>query len=1159
MAINFTKARELLHDFNFATLFIEELGWQYPSSERRPTTMQVDGQTFTRTAIAQLGGAVVFEVVAADGAIPDAKLRKAIHKAVAAIAHENLLIFVDHDRTQSCWYWVKRVGSESIPRQPVYMRGQPGDLFLIKLDAMFVDIGELDEQGSLPIIDVARRLQQALDVEVVTKRFFSEFQQLLISFVDLIEGIDGESDRRWYASILLNRLMFIYFLQRKGFVDDDTDYLSTKLQESKQRGAGRYYGEFLATLFFEGFAKPEDHRSPEARRLLGNVRYLNGGLFLKHKLELTHPHIAIPDQAFENLLALFRHYSWNLNDTPGGQDNEINPDVLGYIFEKYINQKEFGAYYTRPEITQYLCEHTIQRIVLDRVNHKAIPGVAATRHFDSVAELLMRLDAPLCRELLEILPSLTLLDPACGSGAFLVAAMKTLIDIYSAVLGRIKFLNDDYLTAELTRIEKHRSVAYHIKKQIITNNLFGVDIMEEATEIAKLRLFLALVSSAQTVDQLEPLPNIDFNVMAGNSLVGLLKVEESKMRLFYGKDDYHRILDEKNRLVQTYRDASTYSQDLRLLRDHIESVKADARSNLDNVLLQDFLDLKIKYEQAQTNGKPDKRNLTVADIQTLEPFHWGYEFDEILQEQRGFDAIITNPPWEIFKPQAKEFLAVYSNTVTKNAMRIEDFEKELAAQLRNPRIEREWLEYQSRFPHLSAFFRNAAQYRNQISVVDGKKAGTDINLYKLFTEQCFNLLRPGGYCGIVIPSGIYSDLGTKQLRELLFDESEITGLFCFENRKSIFEGVDSRFKFVVLTFEKGSTTSCFPAAFMRHDVADLTHFPQTGSMPISVDLVRRLSPDSLSVIEFQSEIDVRIVEKMLRFPLLGDRLEESWNLALTAEFHMTNDSRLFKPAPGSNRGPLYEGKMIHQFRSDFAAPRYWVDRADARAALLSARLGRITRLAARAGLPRGSKESAIQLDMDCYRSAHRAIASSTNERTLIAAIVPPGVVCGNSLHVSQRFEDVLCGGKVVPTLLLDDAQLLFLVALLNSFVVDYSLRLRIAANLSMFYIYQLAVPRFGPSDRGFNDVVQRAAKLVCITPEYDDLARQAGLESHRQGVTTEVQRAELRAELDGMIAHLYGLTEDEFAHVLGTFPLVPEPVKVAARNAYRDVERGLIA
>ncbi len=140
----------------------------------------------------------------------------------------------------------------------------------------------------------------------------------------------------------------------------------------------------------------------------------------------------------------------------------------------------------------------------------------------------------------------------------------------------------------------------------------------------------------------------------------------------------------------------------------------------------------------------------------------------------------------------------------------------------------------------------------------------------------------------------------------------------------------------------------------------------------------------------------------------------------------------------------------------------------------------------------------------------------------------------------------------------DDATCLYLVSIWNSFVLDYAIRFRVGANVNFFYVYQLPVPRLKSGDAVFGAIVERAARLTCTTPEFDELAKEVGLKSYKSGVVDPIQRAELRAELDGIVAHLYGLTEAEFAHVLTTFPLVPDPVKIAAQNALRDVERGLI-
>ncbi|MEH1847398.1 MAG: DNA methyltransferase [Nostoc sp.] len=1140
MPLNFQRTRDLLSNFQFSDLFIEELGWSKPTRQK-PVTLKIDNKTYQYQRIAELSGVAIFEITATDGKIPEAKVRVTIHQEITKLINENLLIFITEERTRSLWYWVKREGSKSYVRDHLYVKGQPGDLFLSKLGSLVIDITEL-EHGEPTVVEIAYKLQRGFDVEPVTKKFYKEFQEQHQKFLLFVKGIDNETDRRWYTSVILNRLMFVYFLQRKGFIDnEDLNYLQNKLEQSQQKGENYFYTEFLKALFFESFAKPEFERDLSVQELVGKVKYLNGGLFLKHHIEEKYD-ISIVDEAFEQVLDLFGRYSWNLDDTPEGKDDEINPDVLGYIFEKYINQKAFGAYYTRPQITEYLCDRTIHKLIVDRVNDALSDK---DKRFEDINELFIKLDANVCALLIEkILPNLSILDPACGSGAFLVAAMKTLIFIYAAIIGTIELQGDqklkNWLKSEKT---EHLSIEYFIRKRIIRDNLYGIDIMEEATEIAKLRLFLALVSSAKNVDELEPLPNIDFNIMAGNSLIGLVKVDETafdtvgnslqgNLLQSLAADNYKKILEEKNKSIKIYKEYAFLPQNLphtdtpkntcfRHLRRSIEQLNSQSQEKLNLLLLDEFSKrLGIKYEEVQLTGKSQKRVLKVEDIAALKPFHWGYHFDKVL-ERGGFDAIITNPPWEIFKPQAKEFFAQHNELVTKNKMDIKDFEKEQNKLLQNPVIASTWLEYQSQYPYVSAYYRSSEQYKNQISVVNGKKAGTDINLYKLFTEQCFNLLRSCGECGIVIPSGIYTDLGTKQLREMLFSQTKVTGLFCFENRKTIFEEVDSRFKFVVLTFAKGSTTTEFPSAFMRHDVQELQRFPSDDSLQINIDMVRQLSPDSLSVMEFKNKVDIRIAEKMLKFPLLGEKIESKWNLRLTAEFHMTSDSNLFKQQPAKGRLPLYEGKMIHQFTHLYAEPRYWVDEQEGRKALLG----------------RNENDNGQKVDYQNYRLGFRDVARNTDNRTMIAGIVPPNIFAGNTLIVSQQFTK--------------QDELLFVVSVLNSFACDFIIRQKVTAHCNMFYVYQLPVPRLTKNDRYFNDIVQRAAKLICTTPEFDELAQEVGLISHQQGVTDETERAKLRAELDGMVAHLYGLTEDEFSYILTTFPIVNATVKEAALEAYR--------
>ena len=480
--LDFPAFEKHLAAFDFVHLFIDVLGWNQASTEAG-WSQDAAGEThFTRRTVAELGGVVAIQVVTDDG-WPDEQQRMRVWKHIASSHAENLLIFTDKQTgaSQSQWYWVKRdkhpeTGKPRLTsRRHEYFKGQPVDLFASKLQAMVVELSELDASGRLPVLEAARRIAAALDVEKTTKKFFKAYQDQHLALLEHIQGINNERDKRWYASVLLNRLMFVWFLQKKGFLHDQNgsqrfDYLREKLQISEQRGANRFYGEFLAALFFEAFAKPEADRSPAAKALTGQIPYLNGGLFLPHKLELDADHalrlgktLHVADVAFRGIFDLFASFTWHLDDTPGGSADEINPDVLGYIFEKYINQKAFGAYYTRPEITSYLADRSIHKLILERVYEPAIPELGMKEvKFATVPDLLARMDADTAIKLVDkVLPSITILDPAVGSGAFLVAALKSLVNVYSAVVGRAKMGETAKLQKWLQNIENdHPSVGY---------------------------------------------------------------------------------------------------------------------------------------------------------------------------------------------------------------------------------------------------------------------------------------------------------------------------------------------------------------------------------------------------------------------------------------------------------------------------------------------------------------------------------------------------------------------------------------------------------------------------------------------------------------------------------------------------------------------------
>lgn len=1170
--LDFPAFEKHLKAFDFQRLFLDVLGWNRPAAGRDWQADQAGDTAYSHRTVAELGGVVALQVVV-DGGWPDEALRMKVWRHVAHSHAENLLIFTNQQTaaSQSQWYWVKRdkhpdTGKPRFTsRRHDYFKGQPVDLFASKLQAMVVELSELDTAGRLPVLEAARRIQAALDVQTTTTKFFKAYEQQHLELLQHIEGIANERDKRWYASVLLNRLMFVWFLQKKLFLDGgNADYLRTKLAESQQRGANRFFGEFLKALFFEAFAKPAADRSADAKALTGQIPYLNGGLFLPHKLELDEQHairvgrtLRVADAAFEGIFKLFADYSWHLDDTPRGEADEINPDVLGYIFEKYINQKAFGAYYTRPEITSYLAERSIHQLILERIHEPALPELGLKEvTFDSVPDLLAKMDARTALRLVnQVLPSITILDPAVGSGAFLVAALKCLINVYYAVVGRAEMGASSELKNWLAHIQQdHPSVGYYIKRRIVTDNLYGVDIMEEACEIAKLRLFLSMVSSVRQVEHLEPLPNIDFNILPGNSLVGLMRVDEHEFDAKYRQGDMFRksfreLVEEKNRRLKTYRHAADLmgrGTNLRELRDDIDTALQEANQVLNELVHDRFSELNIKFEEATWDaaskdlGKPKKRAIQREDIEAQAPFHWGYVFDDIMQKRGGFDVILANPPWEGFKPQAKEFFAPYSKKISKKNMSIQEFEVEQTRLLQDKDIRAGWLAYQSRFAHMSAYFRGTSDYQYQSAVVSGKRTGSDINLYKLFTERCFALLRDGGRCGIVVPNGIYKDLSATGLRNMLFDHAQVDSIIALANERFIFEEVDHRVCFAFLTFEKGGSTESLRATFRinpREAIAadDFTSFVENADnfIELSAALIGAMNAETRSVLEFRSATDVSIVNKMLTFPALGEKLDGVWNLKLTNEFHMSNDGKtgLFKTEPGPGRLPLFTGRMFNQFENTSEHSGFWIDEDEGRQVLLGK-----------------TPDTGQSMDYQSYRWLHRRIARSTDTRTLIATIAPPMV-----------FTEVNSTTIKVGESAMNAVEQCYWCAVANSFVLDWLLRQSVASTLNMFYLYQLPVPRLPSSDKRCTSIARRAARLICVDPVYDGLARDVGFKSHKDGAYTAAERAQLRAELDGLIAHLYGLDEDEFAHILKTFPLVPEPAKVAALNAWRDVQKGLMS
>jgi len=548
--------------------------------------------------------------------------------------------------------------------------------------------------------------------------------------------------------------MFVYFIQKKLFLAGDVNYLHTKLVESQKRGKDLFYESFICPLFFEGFAKTKNDRKPEINKLLGDVPYLNGGIFQKHSVELDYgTQIKIKDSVFERIFDFFDQYRWHLDERPLRNDKEINPDVLGYIFEKYINQKEMGAYYTKEDITGYISRSTILPYLLDQVRKDyadafdreysawslftkdpnryiftptqkgaeltlppeieagiwdiskrdiwtetasdefALPAetwrevVARRTRYEALhyklassevhevndlitynldieqftQDLIEECEEPdLLRAFWNALRGIKVLDPTCGSGAFLFAALNILEPLYEACLDRMRvFITDLERSGEkhrpekfsdfrelLGQVERHYNERYFILKSIIVNNLYGVDIMEEAVEICKLRLFLKLIAQVDQPKDIEPLPDIDFNIRAGNTLVGFTSIDEVQ-RALLGGGLKSRIPypEEKAQIERIKEDA--YMANRAYLLFQSQQLEKGSVTTKDKEALQSRLhqlDEEMNQAISKTYGVyPGTRDFS-SWLRTHKPFHWYVDFFGIMN-QGGFSVIIGNPPY----------------------------------------------------------------------------------------------------------------------------------------------------------------------------------------------------------------------------------------------------------------------------------------------------------------------------------------------------------------------------------------------------------------------------------------------------------------------------------------------------------------------------------
>ena len=747
---------QYVSESNFRELFISEMGWNNPQGQTLFDII-IDETPFDFQLIAERSGFQVLTCLV--DAIPTSSLCKKLDTRLRRSANDYICIFIQKNTSHHLWAVpVKKVEKRDIVLVE-YLNAEAAGFLFEKIEGLSFD---LDERST--ITDVVERVQAAFIVnsEKVTKDFYTGFKKEHTNFAKFISGIDDQiadkdnRNKQWYTSVMLNRLMFCYFIQKKGFLDGDVDYLRHKLEWTQQeKGEDRFFSSFykgfLITLFHGGLNAPEHDRQFE--NIYGRIPYLNGGMFDVHQIEQDYAELDIADDAFISLFDFFDKWHWHLDDRLTATGKDINPDVLGYIFEQYINDRaQMGAYYTKEDITEYIGRNTIvpylmdatrkhdekpfkpngevwaflkqngDRYVFDAVKKGAgleIPEEVAIgldtqqpnllerrKHWNDRTPEAFALPTEIWRETIERLQrynsikakiengeitsindfitynldirqfvydllnhtndhllvkhfyaelqKVTILDPTCGSGAFLFAALNILEPLYEVCISRMQEFreqNANLFKDELQEIEhKYRSnIQYFIYKSIILRNLYGVDIMVEATEIAKLRLFLKMVAVVEVNKReanlgLDPLPDIDFNIRCGNTLVGYATKAELDRDLSFAKDILEELANQE--LKQKLEDkmdivALAYYRfkEIQLTQGEDMEIFKQSKKELKSRLIE--LNDKLNQRMFMASGGADYK----AWLASHQPFHWLAEFYEIINGNGGFDVIIGNPPY----------------------------------------------------------------------------------------------------------------------------------------------------------------------------------------------------------------------------------------------------------------------------------------------------------------------------------------------------------------------------------------------------------------------------------------------------------------------------------------------------------------------------------
>jgi hypothetical protein len=535
-------------------------------------------------------------------------------------------------------------------------------------------------------------LVSRFDVEIVTKEFFAQYKKL---FINLLEHLKQDKPFLAFANQhgvqleifskkILGQIVFIYFLQRKGWLGSkkgehissgDKGFLRSLFIKSNENYQN-YFNEYLEPLFYDCLNnKPEMAASFFRSRFDCQIPFLNGGLFEPiNSYKWQDEFINIPNEIFSNdngtgILDIFDLFNFTINEnTPDDQEVSVDPEMLGKVFENLIEdniRKGQGAYYTPREIVHYMCQESLLSYLVanSQIAEKSLRtylNLISPENEDLRAAAMFEGEAI---EIETLLKNIKVCDSACGSGAFLIGMLNEII----------KFR----ILLRMFHPRKLESVSiYHMKKEAIQNSLYGVDIDPGAIDIAKLRFWLSIVVD-EDIDEIEPLPNLDYKLMQGNSLLDDLVVGDSTISFnFNGYNKIDRRTKEMKNLFEINRQAKLFLDKSETLTEKLEKLHTEyfnvhdaekkkiLKQKIDSIedeLIKSKCQEEINHTNEQIFNNIEQRKnlrytqklLAIKEVlnkwnrDQLRPFFpWRLHFGEVFnRDNPGFDVIIGNPPY----------------------------------------------------------------------------------------------------------------------------------------------------------------------------------------------------------------------------------------------------------------------------------------------------------------------------------------------------------------------------------------------------------------------------------------------------------------------------------------------------------------------------------